>query len=79
MLLLLLLHDNGFYTLERCLIFHLPAVRSENAEIIGQHLTLPRWIQILSARLRGLKSLSQGAGKSRNCQSTAHAAQAVTN
>ncbi|XP_075874232.1 E3 ubiquitin-protein ligase UBR1 isoform X1 [Nelusetta ayraudi] len=32
----------------------------ENAEIIGQHLTLPRWIQILSARLKGLKSLSQG-------------------
>uniref|UniRef100_A0AAQ5Y7S9 E3 ubiquitin-protein ligase n=1 Tax=Amphiprion ocellaris TaxID=80972 RepID=A0AAQ5Y7S9_AMPOC len=28
----------------------------ENAEIIGQHLTLPRWIQILSARIKGLNS-----------------------
>uniref|UniRef100_A0A8C9YU16 E3 ubiquitin-protein ligase n=1 Tax=Sander lucioperca TaxID=283035 RepID=A0A8C9YU16_SANLU len=28
----------------------------ENAEIIGQHLTLPRWIQIISARIKGLKS-----------------------
>uniref|UniRef100_A0A7N6BZ26 E3 ubiquitin-protein ligase n=1 Tax=Anabas testudineus TaxID=64144 RepID=A0A7N6BZ26_ANATE len=28
----------------------------ENAEIIGQHLTLPRWIQILCARIKGLKS-----------------------
>uniref|UniRef100_A0A3Q3QD62 E3 ubiquitin-protein ligase n=1 Tax=Monopterus albus TaxID=43700 RepID=A0A3Q3QD62_MONAL len=26
----------------------------ENAEIIGQHLTLPRWIQVLSARIKGL-------------------------
>ncbi|XP_058471362.1 E3 ubiquitin-protein ligase UBR1 isoform X1 [Solea solea] len=31
----------------------------ENAEIIGQHLTMPRWIQILSARIRGLKSVTQ--------------------
>lgn len=31
----------------------------ENAEIIGQHLTLPRWIQILSARIKGLKSVTQ--------------------
>ncbi|XP_010765338.1 E3 ubiquitin-protein ligase UBR1 [Notothenia coriiceps] len=31
----------------------------ENAEIIGQHLTLPRWIQILSARIKGLKSVAQ--------------------
>ncbi|KAF3844844.1 hypothetical protein F7725_008007 [Dissostichus mawsoni] len=31
----------------------------ENAEIIGQHLTLPRWIQILSARIKGLKSIAQ--------------------
>ncbi|XP_068608567.1 E3 ubiquitin-protein ligase UBR1 [Brachionichthys hirsutus] len=31
----------------------------ENAEIIGQHLTLPRWIQILSARIKGLKSVIQ--------------------
>ncbi|CAN9502154.1 unnamed protein product [Ophioblennius macclurei] len=31
----------------------------ENAEIIGQHLTLPRWIQILSARVKGLKSVTQ--------------------
>ncbi|KAI3367729.1 hypothetical protein L3Q82_026576 [Scortum barcoo] len=31
----------------------------ENAEIIGQHLTLPRWIQILSARIKGLKSITQ--------------------
>ncbi|XP_072221538.1 E3 ubiquitin-protein ligase UBR1 [Leuresthes tenuis] len=31
----------------------------ENAEIIGQHLTMPRWIQILSARIKGLKSITQ--------------------
>ncbi|KAA8582212.1 hypothetical protein FQN60_008952, partial [Etheostoma spectabile] len=31
----------------------------ENAEIIGQHLTLPRWIQIISARIKGLKSVTQ--------------------
>ncbi|XP_029972547.1 E3 ubiquitin-protein ligase UBR1 isoform X2 [Salarias fasciatus] len=31
----------------------------ENAEIIGQHLTLPRWIQILCARVKGLKSVTQ--------------------
>uniref|UniRef100_A0A669C038 E3 ubiquitin-protein ligase n=1 Tax=Oreochromis niloticus TaxID=8128 RepID=A0A669C038_ORENI len=28
----------------------------ENAAIIGEHLTLPRWIQILSARIKGLHS-----------------------
>uniref|UniRef100_A0A8C4ELH8 E3 ubiquitin-protein ligase n=1 Tax=Dicentrarchus labrax TaxID=13489 RepID=A0A8C4ELH8_DICLA len=31
----------------------------ENAEIIGQHLTLPRWIQIISVRIKGLKSVTQ--------------------
>lgn len=31
----------------------------ENAEIIGQHLTLPRWVQIISARIKGLKSVTQ--------------------
>ncbi|KAG7238534.1 hypothetical protein INR49_030807, partial [Caranx melampygus] len=31
----------------------------ENAEIIGQHLTMPRWIQIISARIKGLKSVTQ--------------------
>ncbi|KAM3594627.1 uncharacterized protein V6R79_011104 [Siganus canaliculatus] len=31
----------------------------ENAEIIGQHLTLPRWIQIIFARIKGLKSITQ--------------------
>ncbi|KAJ7990733.1 hypothetical protein DPEC_G00289980 [Dallia pectoralis] len=36
----------------------------EDAEVVGQHLTLPRWIQILSARIKGLKSLTQGAGSS---------------
>uniref|UniRef100_A0AAV2JE81 E3 ubiquitin-protein ligase n=1 Tax=Knipowitschia caucasica TaxID=637954 RepID=A0AAV2JE81_KNICA len=30
----------------------------ENAELIGQHLTLPRWIQVFGARANGLKSLS---------------------
>ncbi|KAM9777231.1 E3 ubiquitin-protein ligase UBR1 [Neosynchiropus ocellatus] len=28
----------------------------ENAELIGQHLTLPRWIQVLTARIKGLQS-----------------------
>uniref|UniRef100_A0A8D3CR77 E3 ubiquitin-protein ligase n=1 Tax=Scophthalmus maximus TaxID=52904 RepID=A0A8D3CR77_SCOMX len=36
---------------------------SENAEIIGQHLTMPRWIQIISARIKGLKSFTQDNGK----------------
>ncbi|XP_028995354.1 E3 ubiquitin-protein ligase UBR1 [Betta splendens] len=31
----------------------------ENAELIGQHLTLPRWIQSLCARIKGLKSVTQ--------------------
>uniref|UniRef100_A0A8C5EBF7 E3 ubiquitin-protein ligase n=1 Tax=Gouania willdenowi TaxID=441366 RepID=A0A8C5EBF7_GOUWI len=31
------------------------AFNYENAEIIGQHLTLPRWIQTISARIKGLK------------------------
>ncbi|CAJ1073672.1 E3 ubiquitin-protein ligase UBR1 [Xyrichtys novacula] len=31
----------------------------ENAEIIEQHLTMPRWIQILTARIKGLKSVTQ--------------------
>uniref|UniRef100_A0A673YMQ9 E3 ubiquitin-protein ligase n=1 Tax=Salmo trutta TaxID=8032 RepID=A0A673YMQ9_SALTR len=30
----------------------------ENAELVGQLLTLPRWIQILSARIKGLNHLS---------------------
>ncbi len=42
---------------------YLLPVCSENAEIIGQHLTLPRWIQILSARIKGLKSVTQDNGK----------------
>uniref|UniRef100_A0A671WAZ7 E3 ubiquitin-protein ligase n=1 Tax=Sparus aurata TaxID=8175 RepID=A0A671WAZ7_SPAAU len=40
----------------------------ENAEIIGQHLTLPRWIQILSARVKGLKSVTQDNGKKTTVQ-----------
>ncbi|KAM4624786.1 E3 ubiquitin-protein ligase UBR1 [Polymixia lowei] len=36
----------------------------ENAEIVGQHLTLPRWIQILSARIKGLKSVTQDSESS---------------
>ncbi|KAK7904739.1 hypothetical protein WMY93_017346 [Mugilogobius chulae] len=31
----------------------------ENADLIGQHLTLPRWIQVLGARINGLKSVAQ--------------------
>ncbi|RVE57238.1 hypothetical protein OJAV_G00213940 [Oryzias javanicus] len=31
----------------------------ENAGIIGQHLNLPQWIQVLTSRIKGLKSLSQ--------------------
>uniref|UniRef100_A0A3B4B4B4 E3 ubiquitin-protein ligase n=1 Tax=Periophthalmus magnuspinnatus TaxID=409849 RepID=A0A3B4B4B4_9GOBI len=29
---------------------------NENAELIGQHLTMPRWIQVMGARINGLKS-----------------------
>ncbi|XP_054652195.1 E3 ubiquitin-protein ligase UBR1 isoform X2 [Dunckerocampus dactyliophorus] len=31
----------------------------ENAEIIGHHLTLTRWVQILEARIKGLKAITQ--------------------
>ncbi|XP_061751133.1 E3 ubiquitin-protein ligase UBR1 isoform X2 [Nerophis ophidion] len=31
----------------------------ENAEIIGQHLTMTRWIHILEARIKGLKAITQ--------------------
>ncbi|XP_072313992.1 E3 ubiquitin-protein ligase UBR1 isoform X2 [Eucyclogobius newberryi] len=34
----------------------------ENAELIGQHLTMPRWIQVLGARINGLKSVTQDNG-----------------
>uniref|UniRef100_A0A3B5ANA7 E3 ubiquitin-protein ligase n=1 Tax=Stegastes partitus TaxID=144197 RepID=A0A3B5ANA7_9TELE len=36
-----------------------PLTFNESAEIIGQHLTLPRWIHVLSARIKGLKSVTQ--------------------
>lgn len=39
------------------------SLHSENAELIGQHLTLRRWIQIISARIKGLKSVSHDNGK----------------
>ncbi|CAG10577.1 unnamed protein product, partial [Tetraodon nigroviridis] len=35
----------------------------ENAELIGQHLTLRRWIQIISARIKGLKSVKDGSAE----------------
>uniref|UniRef100_A0A3B3YEJ9 E3 ubiquitin-protein ligase n=1 Tax=Poecilia mexicana TaxID=48701 RepID=A0A3B3YEJ9_9TELE len=41
-----------------------PLTFNENAEIIGQHLTLPRWIQVLAARIKGLKSVMQDNGSS---------------
>lgn len=52
----------GVSVFAKCREAHLLLVCSENAEIIGQHLTLPRWIQILSARIKGLKSVSQDNG-----------------
>uniref|UniRef100_A0A3Q2ZQ14 E3 ubiquitin-protein ligase n=1 Tax=Kryptolebias marmoratus TaxID=37003 RepID=A0A3Q2ZQ14_KRYMA len=36
-----------------------PLTFNENAEIIGQNLTLPRWIQVQTARIKGLKSVTQ--------------------
>uniref|UniRef100_A0A8C9Z2J9 E3 ubiquitin-protein ligase n=1 Tax=Sander lucioperca TaxID=283035 RepID=A0A8C9Z2J9_SANLU len=60
--------ENGEYLCPLCkslcntvvpLIPYLFPMYSENAEIIGQHLTLPRWIQIISARIKGLKSVTQ--------------------
>ncbi|KAF7658034.1 hypothetical protein LDENG_00018910 [Lucifuga dentata] len=41
----------------------------ENAEIVGQHLTLPRWIQIISARIKGLKSVTEDddCNSEKNC------------
>uniref|UniRef100_A0A673YKC5 E3 ubiquitin-protein ligase n=1 Tax=Salmo trutta TaxID=8032 RepID=A0A673YKC5_SALTR len=44
----------------------------ENAELVGQLLTLPRWIQILSARIKGLKSVAQGPGKDSYVISQSH-------
>ncbi|TKS86434.1 E3 ubiquitin-protein ligase UBR1 [Collichthys lucidus] len=41
----------------------------ENAEIIGPHLTLPRWIQIISARIKGLKSVNQDNDCNAECSS----------
>uniref|UniRef100_A0A8C5C7P9 E3 ubiquitin-protein ligase n=1 Tax=Gadus morhua TaxID=8049 RepID=A0A8C5C7P9_GADMO len=38
----------------------------ENAEIVGQHLTLPRWILILLARINGLKSINHSSGEDRS-------------
>uniref|UniRef100_A0A8D0D1B1 E3 ubiquitin-protein ligase n=1 Tax=Sander lucioperca TaxID=283035 RepID=A0A8D0D1B1_SANLU len=64
--------ENGEYLCPLCkslcntvvpLIPYLFPMYSENAEIIGQHLTLPRWIQIISARIKGLKSVTQDNGK----------------
>ncbi|XP_061600229.1 E3 ubiquitin-protein ligase UBR1 [Cololabis saira] len=39
----------------------------ENSEMIRQHLTLPRWIQILSARIKGLKSVTQDNDVNADC------------
>ncbi|XP_041827854.1 E3 ubiquitin-protein ligase UBR1 isoform X2 [Melanotaenia boesemani] len=39
----------------------------ENAEIIRPHLTLPRWIQIISARIKGLKSVTQDNDLNAEC------------
>ncbi|XP_015206315.2 E3 ubiquitin-protein ligase UBR1 isoform X1 [Lepisosteus oculatus] len=36
----------------------------ENAELVGQLLILPRWIQIILARLKGLKSTTEGSESS---------------
>uniref|UniRef100_A0A4W5RUJ6 E3 ubiquitin-protein ligase n=1 Tax=Hucho hucho TaxID=62062 RepID=A0A4W5RUJ6_9TELE len=44
-------------------VMHATCWQNENAELVGQLLTLPRWIQILSARIKGLKSVTQGPGK----------------
>ncbi|TNN84157.1 E3 ubiquitin-protein ligase UBR1 [Liparis tanakae] len=56
--------ENGEYLCPLCkslcnTVVPLIPFESENAEIIGQHLTLPRWIQIISARIKGLKSVAQ--------------------
>uniref|UniRef100_A0A3B4H9W6 E3 ubiquitin-protein ligase n=1 Tax=Pundamilia nyererei TaxID=303518 RepID=A0A3B4H9W6_9CICH len=44
-----------------------PLTFDENAAIIGEHLTLPRWIQILSARIKGLQSIAQDNGSTGLC------------
>ncbi|KAL0969076.1 hypothetical protein UPYG_G00222340 [Umbra pygmaea] len=38
----------------------------ENAELVGQHLTLTRWIQIIFARIKGLMSFSPGISSEAN-------------
>ncbi len=38
---------------------------SESAELVGQHLTLERWIQIMSSRIRGLRGAWE-TGESQN-------------
>ena len=43
-----------------------PLSCSEKAEIVGQHLTLPRWILILLARINGLKSINHSSGEDRS-------------
>ncbi|XP_066551068.1 E3 ubiquitin-protein ligase UBR1 isoform X2 [Amia ocellicauda] len=42
----------------------------ENAELVGQLLTLPRWIQIILARIKGLGSATQGDEKSSDIDSS---------
>ncbi|KAM8834217.1 E3 ubiquitin-protein ligase UBR1 isoform 1-T1 [Synchiropus picturatus] len=44
----------------------------ENAELIGQHLTLPRWIQVLTARIKGLQ-LTQDADDTTESSSNSEA------
>ncbi|XP_035281219.1 E3 ubiquitin-protein ligase UBR1 isoform X2 [Anguilla anguilla] len=41
------------------------ALNYESAELVGQLLTLPRWIQIILARVTGLQPVSQGNESSR--------------
>uniref|UniRef100_A0A8C2ZBI4 E3 ubiquitin-protein ligase n=1 Tax=Cyclopterus lumpus TaxID=8103 RepID=A0A8C2ZBI4_CYCLU len=57
--------ENGEYLCPLCkslcnTVVPLIPFESENAEIIGQHLTLPRWIQIISARIKGLNTSVDG-------------------
>ncbi|KAG9336563.1 hypothetical protein JZ751_002910 [Albula glossodonta] len=41
----------------------------ESAELVGQLLTLPRWIQIILARVSGLQSIAQGTESSNEADS----------
>lgn len=55
----------GVISISHSVIYILLFLFSESAEMIGQFLTLPRWIQIVLARIKGLGVLQRPGEKLR--------------